>query len=70
MEPNSYLFGFSRSKVYLSQTNVADILSGTSISSRTVINGTGYRMFKLVASEIIVDQNGNLDSPSDLYIIS
>jgi len=67
METGSYLFEFSQFNVNLSQTNIADILAGTSISSRPVINGSGYKMFKFHASNIGIDQNVNLDNPSDLY---
>ena len=67
METGSYLFEFSQFNVNLSQTDIADILAGTSISSRPVINGSGYKMFKFHASNIGIDQNVNLDNPSDLY---
>ena len=67
METGSYLFQFSRFNVNLSQTNITDILSGISISSRPLISGTGHKMFKFHDSDIRIDQDVNLDNPNDLY---
>ena len=67
MNPNSYLFMIDDGAVNLSETNISDIMSGTSRNLKPEINGTDYKMIKFHNSKIFIDQNVNLDDPNDIY---